>query len=85
MNVKSKMTLYTNAKKRGLWKLLAVAHDAKGGGLSAKTGINEPRISAPFSLVNQSCQSLLPIKCNPIIKPVGKIIIKEEMALIWLN
>jgi hypothetical protein len=40
MNVKSKMTLYTNAKKRGLWKLLAVAHDAKGGEFSAKTGIN---------------------------------------------
>jgi len=80
MNVKSKMTPSTNAKKHELWEFLAVAHDAKGGGLSAKTGINEPRISAPFSLVNQSCQSFF-----PIIKPVGKIIIKEEVALIWLN
>jgi hypothetical protein len=40
MNVKSKMTPSTNAKKHELWEFLAVAHDAKGGGLLGKTGIN---------------------------------------------
>jgi hypothetical protein len=40
MNVKSKMTLETNAKKHELYKFLTVARDAKGGGFLAKTGIN---------------------------------------------